>query len=202
MTFTAENFKDQIPYYLTAAPKQKALVENLERIVSGAQAGYYLEANENEHLQGDGWRGLPLLSFATGERRDVRGVLLSNTCDVSPENQRSLPTRLTFAPIVRLSLLEYRFTERGLSADQIHGKIKAIKDQTLTSMFFLPAGGALEEDHVVLLDDIHSLPIVNHDPTVNEKLFTLSMAGFYLFIFKLSIHFCRLHEDLDRSPAE
>ena len=57
-------------------------------------------------------------------------------------------------------------------------------------------GGHLEEDYVVLLDDLHSIPLASHPG--DQKLFTLSMAGFYLFIFKLSVHFCRLHEHVDR----
>ena len=51
----------------------------------------------------------------------------------------------------------------------------------------------------MLLDDLHSMPIELHGQAA-EKLFTLSMAGFYLFVLKLSVHFCRLHENVDRSP--
>lgn len=205
MTFSPETLKDQIPYYLTSAPAQKALVENLEAIMGGAQTGYYLRdkqgAYADERLQGDGWRGLPLLSYASGERQEVQGILLSNTCDVSPDNVRTLPPKLIFAPIIRLSAIEARFAERGISANQIAGKIEAIKRQIPTSVFYLPAGGPLKEDYVALLDDIHSVPASAHEAKSKEKLFTLSMAGFYLFVFKLSVHFCRLQENVDRSQT-
>lgn len=206
MSFSAENLKDQIPYYLTSAPAQKELVANLEAILSGAQTGYYLNATQDsyidERLQGDGWRGLPLFSYSSGEKKEVRGILLSNTCDVSPGNERTLPPKLVFAPIVRLSAIEARFAAKGISAEQIAGKVKAIKEQIATSIFYLPAGGPLEEEYVALLDDVHSVPVAAHENADKEKLFTLSMAGFYLFVFKLSVHFCRLQENVDRRPAK
>lgn len=205
MTFSPENLKDQIPYYLTSAPAQKELVSNLEAIIGGAQKGYYLGAAQDrfadERLQGDGWRGLPLFSFASSQKKEVRGILLSNTCDVSTENDRTLPPRLVFVPIVRLSAIEARFAASGISSAQVAGKVRAIKDQITTSIFYLPAGGPLEEDYVALLDDVHSIPVSAHENENKEKLFTLSMAGFYLFVFKLSVHFCRLQENLDRRPA-
>jgi len=173
--------------------------------MGGAQTGYYLSAAQdsfaNERLQGDGWRGLPLFSFASGERKDVRGILLSNTCDVSPENDRTLPPKLVFAPIIRLSLIEARFAAKGISSAHVAGKVKAIRGQIATSVFYLPAGGPLQEDYVALLDDVHSVPVSAHENDNKEKLFTLSMAGFYLFVFKLSVHFCRLRENVDRSSA-
>jgi hypothetical protein len=40
----------------------------------------------------------------------------------------------------------------------------------------------------VLLDDIHSMPVqVYEEEKSKGKIFTLSQAGFYLFILKLSI---------------
>lgn len=205
MSFSPENLKDQIPYYLTSATAQKELVENIEAIMGGAQTGYYLTAGQetyaDERLQGDGWRGLPLFSFASGEKQNVRGILLSNTCDISRENERTLPPKLIFAPIFKLSSIEARFASRGISPAQIAGKVEAIKKQIATSVFYLPAGGPLDEDYVALLDDVHSAPVSAHENEYREKLFTLSMAGFYLFVFKLSVHFCRLQENVDRSQA-
>lgn len=201
MTFLPEDLKNQIPYYLTSAPAQKELIANLEAIMSGVRTGYYSSTSFEERLQGDGWRGLPLFSFDSGKKRDVRGILLSNTCDISPENNRALPPKLVFAPIVKLSAIKARFIKNSISSSQIAGKIKAIQAQTTTSMFYLPAGGPLKEEYVALLDDVHSVPVSAHENGNKEKLFTLSMAGFYLFAFKLSVHFCRLQENVDRRPT-
>lgn len=201
MTFDAEALRKQIPYYLTADPAQKALVANLKALSEGAVKGYFIRTGFDLHatvmLQGDGWRGFQVFSFATGNRNQVRGIVLSNSCDVSPENERVLPPNVTFAPIVKLSRIQKRFAQRGLKGDQIETRLQAIRSQSITSMFYLPADGPLGEEYVALLDDLHSMPVEVHREA-GEKLFTLSMAGFYLFVFKLSVHFCRLHENIDR----
>lgn len=204
MTFDAEQLKSQIPYYLTAKPEQDELIRNLDALSRGATAGYYIRAarepDADSMLQGDGWRGLQLYSFDSGERRPIQGVVLSNSCDISKDNKRVVPPKIVFAPIVKLSAIEARFNDRGLQQDAISNRISSIKNQSVTSIFYLPAGGPFQEDRVVLLDDIHSMPVSAH--TAGEKLFTLSMAGFYLFAFKLSVHFCRLQENVDIRPNE
>ncbi|MGZ5601252.1 MAG: hypothetical protein ACXWFX_11735, partial [Methylobacter sp.] len=64
-------------------------------------------------------------------------------------------------------------------------------------------GGYLESDHIVLLDDLHTLPVkLFCEKNDREKQFTLSQAGFYLFLFKLSIHFCRFHENVLRDNEQ
>ena len=37
------------------------------------------------------------------------------------------------------------------------------------------------------------------DDNAKAKRFTLSLHGFYMFVFKLSVHFCRLHENVART---
>jgi hypothetical protein len=203
MTFDADALRQQIPYYLTAAPAQKVLLADLKALIEGANKGYFIPAGYDgytaEMLQGDGWRGFQIFSFKSGSVNAARGIVLSNSCDVSAENARVLPPNVTFAPIVKLSKIVERFEAHGLDGEKVASRLTDIKAQRVTSMFYLPADGMLDEDHVVLLDDLHSMPVEVHQKAV-EKLFTLSMAGFYLFIFKLSVHFCRLHEDVDRSP--
>ncbi len=202
MTFDLDSFQKQIPHYLTADPKQKILLSELNALNEGANKGYITprnaDANFDSMLQGDAWRAFQLFSFKTGKLNSIRGIVLSNSCDVAAENERTLPPNITFAPIVRLSRLKSRFEERGLSNEQISQKLLAIRSQATTNIFYLPAEAPLEEEHVALLDDVHSMPVELHGKT-GEKIFTLSMAGFYLLLFKLSVHFCRMHEGIDRS---
>ena len=204
MTLDAEQLKNQIPFYLTAEPAQKELVRNLDALNKGVTTGYYISAarepDANSMLQGDGWRGFQLLSFDTGKKRSVRGIVLSNSCDISRDNERVIAPKIVFAPIIRLSAIEKRFDERGLAKNAVADRIAAIRGQSVSNIFFLPSGGPLEHDHVALLDDVHSMPVATQADC--EKLFTLSMAGFYLFAFKLSVHFCRLHEKVDRRPED
>jgi hypothetical protein len=203
MTFDADALRQQIPYYLTAAPAQKGLLAELQKLIEGADKGYFIptgyDGYTDEMLQGDGWRGFQIFSFNSGNIHHARGIVLSNSCDVSSENRRVLPPNVTFAPIVKMAKLVERFKAYGLDGEKVASRLKDIKAQRVTNMFYLPADGLLDEDHVALLDDLHSIPIDVHRQSA-EKLFTLSMAGFYLFVFKLSVHFCRLHENVDRSP--
>lgn len=205
MTFDVDAFQRQLPYYLTAGPAQKAFITELKSLLDGAHKGYFIpemfDPFNNEMLQGDGWRGFQIFSFATASLNETQGIVLSNSCDVSAENHRALPPRVTFAPIVKLSRIRDRFEKFGLRADQIEPRLQAIRAQSVTSIFYLPSEGPLFEEHVALLDGIHSMPVEVHR-AASKKLFTLTMAGFYLLVFKLSVHFCRLQENVDRRPTE
>jgi hypothetical protein len=204
MTFDVDAIRLQIPYYLASDPKQKAFLNELEALSAGASKGYITPPHYDEFikdlLQGDGWAGLHLYSFNDGNVRAVRGLILSNSCDVASENQRSLPMKTIFVPIVRLAAIQERLKRAGLSSEQIDAKTSAIRSQSVTNIFYLPAEAPLEEEYLALLDDTHSIPS-SLLPKVTEKLFTMTMAGFYVFLFKLSIHFCRLHEKVDRRLA-
>ena len=89
--------------------------------------------------------------------------------------------------------------ENDIKQRQIDEKFAAIRAQKTSSLFFLPSGGPLADDHIVRLDDAHSMPVAAHSAaTDREKLLTLSNTGFYMLVLKLSIHFCRLQEKVNR----
>ena len=196
MGITVEDIKEHIPYYLTQEAKEglvKALKDFPEKM------NYYTTKHPDELLQGDGWNSLDIINIETAERKSIKGIILSNSCDISPENTRDLPARIVFAPIFPLSLYEGLLAQSGIDLNKVSSKISSIKLQKVTSLFYLPKGGCLESDYIAVLDDLHTLPVQlfckKHD---RERQFTLSQAGFYLFLFKLSIHFCRFHENVFR----
>ena len=89
--------------------------------------------------------------------------------------------------------------ESDIKQRQIDEKLAAIRVQKTNNLFFLPSGGPLVDDHVVRLDDAHSMPVAVHNAARDRgKLFTLSNTGFYMLALKLSIHFCRLQEKVNR----
>jgi hypothetical protein len=198
MQITSESIKDQIPYYLSQKAKEhlaKAL-DNFPR-----QIDYYISLYPNETLQGDGWNSVDVIRFEDGARKLIKGLLLSNSCDIAPENKRDLPTKLSFASMVKLNRYQELLTSGGLDPEQIKAKVLAIKEQRVTSLVYLPKGSALDDDYVALLDDIHTVPYqAFRARNEKKKLFTLSNVGFYLFVLKLSVHFCRLHEEIVRDP--
>ncbi len=112
-----------------------------------------------------------------------------------------LPTNIVFAPVTKLASYITLLERAGLDKEKIKNKVDAIKGQSVTTIFYLPdAIGGLGGDHIVILDDVHSMPSsVFQADTMKRKLCTLNTLGFYLFIFKLSIHFCRLRENVART---
>jgi len=196
MSITAENIKEHIPYYLTQ-PDRDGLIRSLRDFPE--KMNYYTGMHKDEVLQGDGWSCLDILNFETAERKSVKGIILSNTCDISSENPRDLPVRIVFAPIIPLSLYEQLLIGSGVAHDRVSAKTNSVKEQKVTSLFYLPKGGNLESEHIAILDDLHTLPAKHfYMKSERKKQFTLSQAGFYLFLLKLSIHFCRFHENVFR----
>jgi hypothetical protein len=199
MEITPDIVKSHLPYYLTQDAKNGVLKE-LQNFHLGKMQYLLPRGLNQEILQGDGWRQLQLLNFDTGERVAVNGIILSNTCDIALENKRDLPIKIVFAPLIRLSLYTDRLVKAGVSGSKIGPKIEAIKQQRITNIFYVPTGATLDDEHIVLLDDVHTMPAKVFEKNLPTcKIFTLNQAGFYLFILKLSIHFCRFHEEVARS---
>src|SRR5262245_54491687 len=114
-------------------------------------------------------------------------MLLSNSCDIALENKRDFPPRIVFAPLIPLqAYVDLLRSSTGLGAEQIDNKVRSIRKQQITSLFFVPAGGNLEGDHIAVLDDLHSVPLGHFVAEKDRvKLFTLSQMGFYLFLLTL-----------------
>lgn len=196
MSISAETIQAYIPYYLTQEQKD-GLVKALAEFPKPIQ--YYIALYPDELLQGDGWEKLEIIRFKNGARDKIKGILLSNSCDISADNKREIPPKITFAPIIKLANYSELLLRHGLTQQQINDRFQAIREQRITTMFYLPKGGSLEEEYVALLDDLHTVPAHAFEQVAErKKLFTLSLVGFYLFLFKLSVHFCRFHEEVAR----
>ena len=196
MILSEDSIASHIPYYLTEDAKQgllKELSDFPEKI------NYYTTRYPNDILQGDGMAGLQIINFDSGERKFTKGILLSNSCDIDTGNYRDLPIKMTFAPLIKIDKYTDLLIKKGIDKDKIDGKIRSIKEQKVTHIFFLPKNDKLDADYMALLSDLQTVPLnyVSKNPRC-EKLFTLSQVGFYMFIFKLSVHFCRFHENVAR----
>jgi hypothetical protein len=195
--FHLKNIEDHIPYYLTADKKQ-ALINALRRFpLEGAT--YCQTGHSDEALQGDCWSGFEAVNFDTLKKRSLQGIILSNSCDISPDNKRDFPPNVTFAPMVPLSQYMQMLVDKGLAPDKVDSKVSAIRSQHYTNMFFLPRCQYLDQDYVVLFDHIQTMPYQAFAGSqAKQRKSMLTMVGFYIFIFKLSFHFCRFHEEVDR----
>jgi hypothetical protein len=203
----AEDIKLYLPQYLSA-DEQKRLREELAKFpVDGTRGTIYTNALKDADylLQGDGIALMPYASFPDSEIKNVPAVLLSNTCDMSADNIRMNHSRIMYAPILNFDKygegLKAKFPE---DKDKVDHHLKDIRKQHISQILFLPKGGNLAYDGIVFFDRAISVPL--SEEVVNEmckrKLYTFSNFGFYLFLLKLSIHFTRIQEKIDRSTGE
>lgn len=196
MNIDSFNYKDFLPYYLTA--DQKSGLANAMREFSG-RSQIYTSHFQDEVLQGDYWEKMPFVDFDSGRKDKIRVLILSNSCDIDPSNPRDFPIHMTYAPIIGLALYEGLLLKSGLDNKVISAKLEAIKTQKITSMIFLPASTDVEVDSIALLDRAISVPYKAFKAeTEKRKVTSLNQLGHYLLSFKLSIHFCRMHEAIAR----
>ncbi len=201
-----EEIKKYLPYYLTDAAKDslfdelKKFPDNLDKLYSSHLV------KEATIFQGDGINDLVVINLPHTDARPSPSMVFSNTCDINPTNDRYLPSRLVYAPIMRLSkyyqLIIDEIVVKGIkSQEQVDNHIATIKKQQVSQIFYLPSGSNLAEDSMVFLDRVNNCPsdYVHPDNVINSKIFTLSDYGFYVFLVKLSIHFTRIREEISRT---
>jgi len=186
-----------LPKYLTPSQKQE-LYSEMQKFPGATQFYLHRPDLRDQLLQGDGWQGFIAINFHTGQRKAVSGVILSNSCDVSTDNPRTLPVNILFAPLVSLSQYEQLLLANGKTPDQVGSQFNEIRNQKVTSMFYLPRLSGVIEESIILLDNIHVHPLRDFLEVSHEPLFQLNQFAFYFFLIKLSIHFCRFQEDIQR----
>jgi len=199
MTIDPEHLSTGLPAYLTAAD-QAAITRGLRDFTQRQRlADFYYPTRDPEPLQGDVWGRIDVFNFSTGERKRVRALLVSNSCDISTGNERYLSPKVTVATVIPLGAYQQLLLTNGLPEQRVSDHLKQVRAQAVTHLFYLPGGAAMDGEHVALLQDLHSLPTqaMAEDPS-KPRLASLSQCAFYLLLFKLSVHFCRFLEGVDR----
>lgn len=148
-------------------------------------------------LQGDGFKHIQIFNLPDLESKEGNAIILSNTCDLSAENERNFATRVLYSPLIKLATYI-----NGLKDKNIYNAnhIDEIKKQRVSQIFFLPAGSGLTDDSIVFLDRVCSMPkkFLDNSFINSHHLFSLSNFGFYLFLVKISIHFTRVQDSVNR----
>lgn len=202
-----EEVKKYLPQYLSLTAQQelfqelKQFPQNLDQRIYTTQ----LAAQENL-FQGDGVQNLLYINFPNTDIADVPGMILSNTCDIDPSNKRFMPLRIVYTPIFNLAKYEQSLiknhVETGRKTIQsINSHIADIRKQYISHIFYLPKGGKLENDSIVFFDRLNNCPSdsIESQSVPERRIFTLSDYGFYLFLFKLSVHFTRIRDGVSRA---
>jgi hypothetical protein len=132
----------------------------------------------------------------------INALVLSNTCDLDISNDRSITKELVLAPIVEYD----QFIEK--LAIRLGKKIvptaleESIKAQTYSSLFYLPKTLINLTDYICHLDKAFWFPaeeLNSYLPDIAQtRIASLDYFGYYLFLVKLSYHFCRLPEEKQR----
>jgi hypothetical protein len=164
------------------------------------ERGYYTDLEQPTYLQGDGLTRFVVFNFFTAERKEVLGLVLSNSCDISPDNRPDPAQRIVFAPIIKLRRFAELLLRNGRAQAQVDSAMERLRRQHDNGAFYLPAHGSME-DSVVLLDDVHSEPLDHFWNANKHRVVRLSDFGFWLLTLKLSINFSRLHEEVTRGTA-
>jgi hypothetical protein len=206
---------DSLPKYLTPE-----LQDNLFKIVqqefpfSSDQSKVYAELPDKSYLyQGDGLKDVPFSIFHNGAFNITysKGIIGSNTCDIDPENERLEQPHIQFFTIYALEEYLSLLKEKEISDFKIQSFLSNLKSNIISNLFYLPEkrveDEVIFEESFVRFDTSVTLPLsvfqgdiynIDYSPE-GDRLFSFSNYGFYLFLVKLSVHYCRFREGVFRS---
>lgn len=113
-------------------------------------------------------------------------------------NSRMFPASIMYAPIINLTTYISVLQNKVLIVAKLKTTFQ-ISNNKNNPIIFLPANSQME-DSIVFLDKIYHVDnrFINRDTLEDQRLFSLSDYGFYMLIFKLSIHFSRIQEKVNR----
>lgn len=148
--------------------------------------------------QGDGLEGLKIIDFDTKETFESPCLIISNTCDADLKNKRMIPSHIIYAPIIQVKKYMEMLKRREISEEIRNGHIDAIRKQMITQIFYLPEFNFPES--IVFLDRIQACPnnLVDRENLESVRRFSLSQYGHYTFLYKISMHFCRMNDGVVR----
>ena len=200
---------DDIEYYLPkylSVESQPKLFNELNDFPSNIDQRMYsvIPHGDNIIFQGDGLSDLLVINFPDKHIQAVPSMVLSNTCDIDIANKRMLEANIIYVPIIAIQ----KYRSLLLSVDvysetSIESHIESIRKQRITSIFYLPPSDNISTESMVFLDRInnYSNTYLPRECISSRRLFSLSQYGHYLFLIKLSIHFTRIQEKIDRSEG-
>lgn len=188
------------PDYLTAYGK-KRLSDHIRAYPDDKHYYSYSKSWDEQPglLQGDGWSGFTKLDFNTTERPIISGIVVSNSCDIDEDNVSLRERNVVFAPIIPLATYEARLRALAdVSSERIESHLDSVRKQHKSEIFYLPESSMTPES-IVPFDDVATQPLFSFAQfDGRRRLFRLNDYGFYVFLMKFSISFCRFGENLDR----
>lgn len=206
--------RNHLPKYLTPELKEnlfKLVKENFP--ITDNDLIYSNELDSSIYYQGDAILDIPFSDFQDGnfETLYFSGVIVSNTCDIASENDRMVKPNIQLSRLIDLNDLISQFRNDGHEDFKINEFISNLKGNRISNLFFLPKkevnGEIIMEDSFIKFDSNVTLPIEvfedkkydkNYHP-LGDRIFSFSNYGFYTFLIKLSVHYCRFREGVFRT---
>lgn len=197
-----EKFKNFLPRFLSEESK-KELFHGLNDFPNNIADRMYTSYLKEKSVvfQGDGLKDMMVVNLPETKVDKANAVILSNSCDIDLDNPRDIPARACYCPIFNLEKYKALLIKSsGKSTQQVESHIEDIKKQKVTQIFYLPKYGETLDESLVFLDRINNInnTSIDRESLKDKRIFTLSNLGFYLFLFKLSVHLMRIREGVDR----
>lgn len=214
-----EYIRQILPKYLSSDDRE-SLFSSLKEDFPNSSDPHklYRELDDkNYYYQGDAIIDIPFSSINIENKKfdleTISGAILSNTCDINSENERLYPPNITLGAIYPLKEFTEYLEATDVKKDKVSSFISNVRNNLISSIFYLPelknGSEVLLPESFIRFDQTTTLPIefINDNGRFNkeyirntgDRLFSFSNYGFYLFIFKLSVHFCRFREGVFRN---
>lgn len=198
------------PDYLTATEKGRlllALEQFKDAYTKGKWSGriyshFYTQTAYEYFLQGDLIREIRYPDWNNEgkvfERTYTDAIILSNTCDLDLSNIRKAHKQVVLAPIIEMQ----QYIEAISNEQGVEDMITSIKAQTTSNILYLPPNHTNGKDYICHLDKAFWFPTEELHSYLSDieqtRIASLDYFGYYLFLVKLSYHFCRLPEEKQR----
>ena len=197
-----DDFKLYLPKFLSAE-SDKELFESLKDFPNNIDSRIYTNYLTDSEIiyQGDAITDMLFINLPNPEIKPIPSIILSNTCDIDLNNIRNFPSQVVYAPIINLQKYKDALCQKSSKTkEQIDSHIQAIKKQEITQIFYLPSIDSKIENSIVFFDRVCNFPNkqISREKLKDRRLFTLSDYGAYLFLLKLSIHFTRIQDKVER----
>ena len=209
--FDKHEFERLLPDYLSKAEKGRllnALAQFTEKDgwENQSHTHFYLSNKPNYFLQGDLVRGVrqAIWNPITDEFQKIyaNALILSNTCDLDATNDRVITKDVVLAPLTPFNDFVEELSLIVTNKTKLATIIQGVKSQTYSNVFYLPTHTRSNQDFVCFFDNAFWFPteeLTDYLPHIEQIRFqSLDYFGYYLFMVKLSYHFCRLPEEKQR----
>ena len=204
LLITEDELKKYLPKYLSEENYNNLLTELKSFPYNIDNRMYTYSLDNNIIYQGDGIKEMPIIDLANiGKGVKITNCLiLSNTCDMDIANNRLFPASIMYAPIINLANYISVLQKQGVDDTKIKNHVTNLKQQKITQIIYLPANSRID-DSIVFLDRIQHIDnrYIDRNLLETKRLFSLSDYGFYMLIFKLSVHFSRIQEKVNRGSS-